>query len=96
MWTVRCGVCMQFWPTLFISRVGQDPIDAPYMTGYHMWTVRYGVCMQFWPTLFISRVGQNPIDAPYMTGYLVISLPEIPYIHRLCMVQTNPVHILLK
>jgi len=29
------------------------------------------------------RVGQNRIYTPYMTVYLVISLPKIPYIHRI-------------
>ena len=31
----------------------------------------------------MPRVGQNRICAPYMTLYLVISLPKIPYIHRI-------------
>jgi hypothetical protein len=31
----------------------------------------------------IYSVGQNRIYAPYMTVYLVISLPKIPYIHRI-------------
>jgi hypothetical protein len=31
----------------------------------------------------IYWVGQNRIYAPYMTVYLVISLPKIPYIHRI-------------
>ena len=29
----------------------------------------------------INRVGQNRISAPYMTVFMVISLPKIPYIH---------------
>ena len=29
------------------------------------------------------RVNQNRIYTPYMTVYLVISLPKIPYIHRI-------------
>ena len=33
--------------------------------------------------LNIGRVGQNRIHTPYMTVYLVISLPKIPYIHRI-------------
>jgi len=41
----------------------------------------------------ISRVGQNRIYAPYMTVYLVISLPKIPYIHRIYMVLANPTYI---
>ena len=38
----------------------------------------------------IHRVGQNRIYTPYMTVYLVISLPKIPYIHRIYMVLANP------
>jgi len=37
------------------------------------------------------RVGQNSIYTPYMTVYLVISLPKIPYTHRIHMVLANPV-----
>ena len=33
--------------------------------------------------LLTCRVGQNRIYTPYMTVYLVISLPMIPYIHRI-------------
>ena len=40
----------------------------------------------------IGRVGQNRIYAPYMTVYLVISLPKIPYIHRIYMVLANPTY----
>ena len=28
-----------------------------------------------------------------MTVYLVISLPKIPYMHRICMVLANPTHV---
>jgi hypothetical protein len=38
----------------------------------------------------LSRVGQNRIYTPYMTVYLMISLPKIPYIHRIYMVLANP------
>jgi len=38
----------------------------------------------------MSRVGQNRIYTPYKTVYLVISLPKIPYIHRIYMVLANP------
>jgi hypothetical protein len=38
----------------------------------------------------VCRVGQYRIYAPYMPVYLVISLPKIPYIHRICMVLANP------
>jgi len=36
-----------------------------------------------------SRVGQNRIYTPYMTVYLAISLPKIPYIHRIYMLLVN-------
>jgi len=32
------------------------------------------------------------IYTPYMTVYLVISLPTIPYVNRICMVLANPTH----
>jgi len=38
----------------------------------------------------ITRVGQNRIYTPYMTVYLVVSLPKIPYIHRIHRVLANP------
>ena len=38
----------------------------------------------------IHRAGQNRIYAPYMTVYSVISLPNIPYTHRIYMVLANP------
>jgi len=41
----------------------------------------------------ICRVGQNRIYAPYMTVYLVISLPTIPYTHRIYMILANPIHL---
>jgi hypothetical protein len=40
----------------------------------------------------ITRVGQNRIYTPYMTIYLMISLPKIPYIHRIYMVLASPRH----
>jgi hypothetical protein len=43
----------------------------------------------------ITRVGQNRIFTPYMTVYLVISLPKIPYSHRIYMVLANPTNHLL-
>jgi hypothetical protein len=42
--------------------------------------------------LYMTRVGQNCIYAPYMTIYLVIFLPKVPYIHRMCMVLANPTY----
>ena len=38
----------------------------------------------------MSRIGQNRIYTPYMTVYLVISLPQILYVHRIYMVMANP------
>jgi hypothetical protein len=35
-------------------------------------------------------VGQNRIYAPYMTVHSVISLPKIPYTHRIYMFLANP------
>ena len=43
--------------------------------------------------LYIFRVGQNRIYTPYITVYLKISLPKVPYIHRIYMVLANPIHI---
>ena len=40
----------------------------------------------------MHRVGQNRMYAPYMTVYLVISLPKLPYTHRVYMVLANPIH----
>jgi hypothetical protein len=41
----------------------------------------------------MCRVGQNRIYTLYMIVYLVISLPKIPYIHRIYMVLANPKHV---
>jgi len=41
----------------------------------------------------VFRVGQNCIYTPYMTVYLVISLPKLPYIHRIYMVLANPTRV---
>jgi len=46
------------------------------------------------PLSHMFRVGQDRIYTPYMTVYLVISLPKIPYIHRIYMVLANPTHVL--
>ena len=45
-----------------------------------------------WCIYHIYRVGQNRIYTPYMTVYLVISLPKIPYVHRVYIVLANPTH----
>jgi hypothetical protein len=34
------------------------------------------------------------IYKPYMTVYSVISLPKIPYKHRIYMVLANPIHMI--
>ena len=39
--------------------------------------------------LFINRVGQSRIYTQYMTVNLVITLPKIPYTHRIYMVLAN-------
>jgi len=38
----------------------------------------------------MSRVGQNRIYTPCTTVHLVISLPEMPYVHRIYTVLANP------
>ena len=48
-----------------------------------------GIIMAVWSCVN-GRVSQNRIYAPYMTVYLVISLPKIPYIHRIYIVLANP------
>ena len=48
------------------------------------------VCVTPQNCTIICRVGQNRIYTPYMTVFLVISLPKIPYIHRINMVLANP------
>jgi len=42
------------------------------------------------PVCSKTRVGQNCIYTLYMTVYLVVSLPKIPYIHRIYRVLANP------
>jgi hypothetical protein len=51
-----------------------------------------GTCMLERVCLWIHkrRVGQNRIYTSYMTVYLAISLPKIPYMHRIYMVLANP------
>jgi hypothetical protein len=43
--------------------------------------------------LYMYRVGQNRKYTPYMTVYLMVSLPKIPYIHRIYMVLANPIYV---
>ena len=54
---------------------------------------KWSVGRQSARTMHICRVGQNCIYTPYMTVYLVISLPKIPYIHRIYMVLANPTYM---
>ena len=46
-------------------------------------------------TQLTCRVGQNRIYTPYINVCMVISLPNIPYIHRIYMVLANPTHTCL-
>ena len=46
-------------------------------------------------TPYISRVGQNRIYTYIYTVYLVISLPKIPYIHRIYMVLASPIYLVI-
>ena len=57
----------------------------PYLTYVHIYTY---VCM--------SRVGQNRIYTPFMTVCMVISLPKIPYIHRIYTVLANPMYVCMR
>jgi len=48
------------------------------------------LCLTYWSPYWslywrcvMSRVGQNRIYTPYMNVYLAISLPKIPYMHRI-------------
>jgi len=38
----------------------------------------------------MHMVGQNRVHTPYMAGILVISLPKIPYVHRIYVILANP------
>jgi hypothetical protein len=51
---------------------------------------------QSYPILLLHRVGQNRINTPYMTIFLVISLPKIPYIHRIVYGSGQPYYCMLK
>ena len=61
----------------------------------HLWENPKSAFRTFLKTLVVARiifrVGQNRTYTPYMTVYLVISLPKIPYIHRIYMVLANPI-----
>jgi hypothetical protein len=62
--------------------------DVNFIMCWHkklMWEWRLRACL-----CMMSMVGQNRTYTPYMTVYLMISLPEIPYIHRIYMVLANP------
>ena len=49
------------------------------------------VCLDLFVTN-MDRVGKNCIHTQHMTVYLVISLPKIPFMHRIYMVLASPVH----
>jgi hypothetical protein len=61
--------------------------------------VRQDLCHKLWCSVtscdvlwcYVVRVGQSRIYTPYITVYTVISLPKIPYIHRMYMVLANPI-----
>jgi len=38
----------------------------------------------------LSKEGQKRTYTPFLTVYLVISLPKLPFIHRIYMVLANP------
>ena len=50
-----------------------------------------GVCMCV--LMCICEVGQNCIYSLYMTVYLVVSLPQIPYLHRIYMVLADQMYV---
>ena len=47
-------------------------------------------CLRPQHSCHVCRVGQNRIYTPYLAVILVISLPKMPYIHRIYMVLANP------
>jgi len=51
------------------------------------------VCIVSALVCYICRANQNRVYTPYMTVYLVISLPKIPWIHRIYMVLANPIYL---
>ena len=61
----------------------------------HTPVVHTNVCAEIYAACihYIRWVGQNLKYSPYMTVYLVISLPKLPYIHRIYMVLANPIHM---
>ena len=44
-------------------------------------------------TRYMLRVGQNHIYTPDVTVHLGISLPELLYINRVCMVLAKPIYV---
>jgi hypothetical protein len=58
-------------------------------------TLRLSILPLHSPTALVImyRVGQNRVYTPYMTVALMISLPKIPYIHRIYMVLANPNYV---
>ena len=56
--------------------------------GMDGWVVTFMACWVY--MLIACRAGQNRIYAPYMTVYLAISMPIIPYMHRIYRVMANP------
>jgi len=91
---------MYVWPCC-ATRAGQK---YTFIAIYGVHTV-FTMSMYVWPCCTtrvghkhtcIARVGQNRIYTPYMTVYLMISLPKIPYIHRIYMVLANLIYIYIQ
>jgi hypothetical protein len=80
----RISVYIWFWPTLEMC--------VPYARAARVCRVvpiKYAKApdKKGWPEPYIYT--------PYMTVYLVISLPKIPYTHRIYMVLANPTYMVL-
>ena len=63
--------------TTNIKDSGFEQLPINEATPALLFEIEYRLCVQ------ISRVGQNRIYTTYMTVYLVVSLPKIPYTHRI-------------
>ena len=93
-YTVIYGVNIRFWPTLTIwygayHIAWVNPDNEPQAVG-QTWDTRHDRTLavihlhdRISIALHIRRAGQNLIYTPYMTVCKVISLPKIPYIHRI-------------
>ena len=61
----------------------------------YIWLARPVYIHRVWPYIWWFPCQNYRIYTPYMTVYLVISLPKIPYIHRIYRVLANPTYICL-